>query len=62
MVSWISLNVLHDEVRHPFELEMSWLCEESSWQHQLVPDNLRDEANAWAKQAIEDEDMADDDE
>ncbi|TMW60751.1 hypothetical protein Poli38472_000793 [Pythium oligandrum] len=55
------LHTLHDEVRHPFELELSWLCEETKWQHHLVPDNLRDEVNQWAKQAIEDEEMADDD-
>jgi 20S proteasome subunit alpha 7 len=40
---------------------MSWLCEETKWQHRLVPDNLRDEVDQWAKQAIEDEEMADDD-
>lgn len=55
------LHTLHDEVRHPFELEMSWLCAESNWQHRLVPDNLRDEVDKWAKQVIEDEEMADDD-
>lgn len=56
-----SLNMLHDEVRHPFELELSWISEETKWQHQLVPEALRDEVNAWAVQAINDEEMADDD-
>ncbi|RHY09379.1 hypothetical protein DYB36_008544 [Aphanomyces astaci] len=54
------LNVLHDEVKHPFELELSWLCEESNWQHQLVPGNIRDEATAWAVRSIQDDDIADD--
>jgi len=56
-----SLNTLHDEVRHPFELELSWICEETNWQHHLVPDNLRDEVNEWAVQSIKDDEMADDD-
>ncbi|CCI48745.1 hypothetical protein ABG067_004923 [Albugo candida] len=56
------LNVLHDELRHPFELEMSWICKESNWQHQLVPNALRDEVNKWALQSIEEDEMADDDE
>lgn len=56
-----SLNTLHDEVRHPFELELSWICEETKWQHHLVPDNLRDEVNEWAVQSIKEDEMADDD-
>ncbi|CAH0477841.1 unnamed protein product [Peronospora belbahrii] len=55
------LNTLHDEVRHPFELELSWICEETKWQHHLVPDNLRDEVNEWAVQSIKEDEMADDD-
>jgi 20S proteasome subunit alpha 7 len=60
-ILFCSLNVLHDEVRHTFELELSWICEESNWQHHLVPDNLRDEVNAWALKSIEEDDMDDDD-
>ncbi|KAF1790933.1 Nucleophile aminohydrolase [Phytophthora cactorum] len=56
-----SLNTLHDEVRHSFELELSWICEETNWQHHLVPDNLRDEVNEWAVQSIKEDEMADDD-
>jgi len=41
---------------------MSWVCAESGWQHQLVPSNIRDEANEWAVQSIKDDEMADDDE
>ncbi|RLN95929.1 hypothetical protein BBJ28_00014038 [Nothophytophthora sp. Chile5] len=55
------LHTLHDEVRHPFELELSWLCQESNWQHHLVPDKLRDEVNEWAIQSIKEDEMADDD-
>ncbi|DAZ99816.1 TPA: hypothetical protein N0F65_001325 [Lagenidium giganteum] len=55
------LHTLHDEVRHPMEMELSWICEESKWQHHFVPDNLRAEVNAWAVQSIQDDEMADDD-
>lgn len=33
-----SLHVLHDEAKDkPFEIEMSWVCEETEWKHQTVP-------------------------
>lgn len=33
-----SLHVLHDEAKDkPFELEMSWITEESGWKYQSVP-------------------------
>lgn len=57
-----SLHTLHDEVRHPFELELSWISEETKWQHHLVPDNLRDEVNEWAVQSIKEDEMDDEDE
>ncbi|GMF11714.1 unnamed protein product [Phytophthora lilii] len=38
-----------------------WICEETNWQHHLVPDNLRDEVNEWAVQSIKEDEMADDD-
>lgn len=55
------LNVLHDELRHPFELELSWICSETNWQHRRVPDELVDEATRWALEAIENDEMDDDD-
>ena len=48
-------------MRHPFELELSWVCEASNWQHRLVPDNIRDEANAWALESIRQDEMDEDD-
>jgi 20S proteasome subunit alpha 7 len=36
-----------------FELEMSWLCEESGWTHQLVPRELVEESNKAAKAAVD---------
>ena len=46
----------------PFILEMSWLCEETGWKYQLVPQDLIDGAEAWAKKELEDDDDDDDDE
>ena len=45
----------------PFILEMSWLCEETGWKYQLVPQDLIDGAEAWAKKELEDDDDDDDD-
>lgn len=36
---------------------MSWICEESGFLHQLVPDRLIDEATQKALAAIEEEEM-----
>lgn len=36
-----SLHVIRDPSKDkPFELEMSWLCEESDWKHSHIPANL----------------------
>lgn len=43
---------LHDEVKDkPFELELTWVCDESKRKHQLVPEDLRQEAIALAIEA-----------
>ncbi|KAJ3076677.1 hypothetical protein HDU98_001139 [Podochytrium sp. JEL0797] len=44
---------LHDEVKDKdFELELSWVCEESGGKHEFVPKALFDEAEALAKAAL----------
>jgi len=49
------IHALHDEAKDkPFELEMSWLCEESGWEHKGVPRNIIKEAVEWAKKDIND--------
>lgn len=63
------IHLLHEEGKDkPFELEMSWLCEESGWEHKGVPRDFIKEAVEWAKKDIqeaqeyesdEDEDMED---
>ncbi|KAL0404707.1 UNVERIFIED_CONTAM: Proteasome subunit alpha type-3 [Sesamum radiatum] len=48
---------VHDEAKDKaFELEMSWVCDESNRQHQKVPDDLLEEAKAAAKAALEEMD------
>ncbi|KAL3841115.1 hypothetical protein ACJIZ3_025706 [Penstemon smallii] len=48
---------VHDEAKDKaFELEMSWVCDESKRQHQKVPDDLLEEAKAAAKAALEEMD------
>eukprot|EP00296_Roombia_truncata_P008133 JP446609.1.p1 GENE.JP446609.1~~JP446609.1.p1 ORF type:complete len:251 (+),score=58.56 JP446609.1:28-780(+) len=50
---------VHDEVKDKaFELELSWVCDESNRRHQLVPKDLLQEAEKQAKEALQ-EDMDD---
>ena len=54
---------LYDESKDkPFELEMSWLCEETGWKHEGVPKDVIASAVEWAKREIEEEEEDDDDE
>lgn len=46
----------HDEAKDKeFELELSWICEESKGRHEFVPEALAKEAEAAAKAALEDD-------
>ncbi|PSR90100.1 Proteasome subunit alpha type-3 like [Actinidia chinensis var. chinensis] len=48
---------VHDEAKDKaFELEMSWICDESKRQHEKVPEELLEEAQAAAKVALEEMD------
>ncbi|KAG6537119.1 proteasome subunit alpha type-3-like [Zingiber officinale] len=48
---------VHDEAKDKaFELEMSWVCDESNRQHQKVPDDLLEQAKTAAKAALEEMD------
>jgi len=42
-----------------FELEMSWVCEESKWEHVGVPKQEISEAMAWGKESIAEEEDED---
>ena len=50
------LHSVHDEEK-PFELELAWICDESSKQFRLVPADLAAEAERQAKAALADSDM-----
>lgn len=53
---------LHDDVKDKdFELEMSWVCDESDKKHVQVPAELRDAAIKEAREAKEKADMEDSD-
>ncbi|XP_044256020.1 proteasome subunit alpha type-3 [Tribolium madens] len=46
--------LVHDELKDKnFELELSWMCEESGGRHEKVPENVFLEAEKAAKQAME---------
>jgi len=54
--------LVHDEVKDKnFELELSWVCDASDKRHQPVPKDLFEEAEKYAKAALE-EDSSDEDE
>jgi len=56
------IHALHDEAKDkPFELEMSWLCEESGWKHKGVPRDVIKESVEWAKKDIAEAEEEDDD-
>lgn len=52
------LHKCHDETK-PFELEMTWMCKESNWQHEFVPQDQVNAADEEAKKAMEDEEEDD---
>ncbi|GJN26837.1 hypothetical protein PR202_gb14797 [Eleusine coracana subsp. coracana] len=48
---------VHDEAKDKaFELELSWICDESNCQHQKVPNDLLEQAKAAAQAALEEMD------
>jgi 20S proteasome subunit alpha 7 len=54
------IHQVHDEVKDKeFELELSWICDETEGIHRLVPKEMRDEISARAKAAIEEDDEED---
>jgi len=48
--------LVHEEdTANAFEFEASWVCEESGWKHEVVPLALRQEADAWARRRLAEE-------
>jgi len=55
------IHYLHDDVKDKeFELEMSWICPESKYQHEAVPKDILAEAETAAKAALEEQDEMED--
>jgi len=49
------IHLVHDDVKDKeFELELSWICPDSKGQHEMVPKELRDNAERLAKAALDD--------
>ncbi len=49
--------MVHDEAKDKeFELELTWICTESGNKHQLVPTEIKEEAERLAKAALDDDD------
>ncbi|KAM9842202.1 proteasome subunit alpha type-3 isoform 1-T1 [Aulostomus maculatus] len=54
--------IVHDEVKDKaFELELSWVGEVTNGRHELVPKNIREEAEKYAKDSLEEDDDSDED-
>lgn len=54
--------IVHDEVKDKrFELELSWVCEDSNGLHQAVPKDIAREAEDLAKKSMEEDSDSDDD-
>lgn len=52
------LHTVHDEVKDKYwELELSWISEETGKIHQLVPKDIKEEAERRAKEALEQADQ-----
>jgi 20S proteasome subunit alpha 7 len=50
------IRVVHEDEKE-FELECSWICADSQWRHVHVPKDVRLQAEAWAKQKVEEAEM-----
>lgn len=53
------LHLCHEEFKEKkFELELSWICPESKNRHEMVPKELREDAEKRALESIEEDQMA----
>jgi 20S proteasome subunit alpha 7 len=51
-----SIHTAHDEAKDKdFELEITWICEESKGKHVAVPKDIVEEAERLAKESIKSE-------
>uniref|UniRef100_A0A8C6VRH4 Proteasome subunit alpha type n=2 Tax=Sauria TaxID=32561 RepID=A0A8C6VRH4_NAJNA len=53
--------IVHDEVKDKaFELELSWVGEITKGKHEIVPKDVKEEAEKYAKESLKEEDESDD--
>ena len=53
--------IVHDEVKDKaFELELSWVGEITNGRHEIVPKDIREEAEKYAKESLKEGDESDD--
>eukprot|EP00002_Diphylleia_rotans_P007589 TRINITY_DN1724_c0_g1_i2.p3 TRINITY_DN1724_c0_g1~~TRINITY_DN1724_c0_g1_i2.p3 ORF type:complete len:116 (+),score=33.33 TRINITY_DN1724_c0_g1_i2:857-1204(+) len=53
------IQIVHEEAKgKDYELEMSWICQETKWEHKMVPKELKAQAEQ-AAAALLQEDMDD---
>lgn len=56
------MHYVHDDVKDkPFELNLSWICEESKWEHRRVPEEIVAAADSEGRSAADGSDSDDDD-
>lgn len=57
------MHSVHDSTKDkPFELEMGWINDSINNRFELIPQNIVDEADQWARDEIERDEQGDDDE
>jgi|ERR1712086_37869 len=57
------IHSVHDDVKDKeFELELSWLCDETNGVHKMIPKEMRDEISKRAKDALEEDESEEDEE
>lgn len=55
------IHIVHDEVKDKaFELELSWVGEITKGRQEIVPKDIREEAEKYAKESLKEEDESDD--
>jgi len=62
-ISKIIHTIREEEKDKPFELEAGWICKDTNWEFDLVPADIRKQAQAWGKAEYDrmDDDDEDDD-
>mmetsp|Transcript_1285 Transcript_1285/g.1601 ORF Transcript_1285/g.1601 Transcript_1285/m.1601 type:complete len:260 (-) Transcript_1285:123-902(-) len=60
-IAFIIHTIREEEKDKPFEFEAGWVSKDTNWKFELVPAQVRKEANEWGKKRVEELEMEDDD-